>query len=553
MEILDDKLNKEKVSILNETIQLRFLHIFLIKCCKFFSKTIYEFEDFSKFPFMIKSLTDLDFCLKYFFFRIYGFYKDPLYKMRCRGSLEKLDKRIPIFYLYCSIKHNKNDALNYISKEEQEIMNKTLIIKDFFVIGNKNFQNKIKTIENYYIHRKIFYITMDKIRENIKDEISKCGKYRNFSYIFIMKSEDDEKNFKEIYSIINEFALNVMLIIYFEDKKTLINKKFMMTSNNNPVFLANDVEEINNFIISQENCDCGRCFQNLSSKIINFFKGKESVNNHFPKTCDKLNIEDGWELADLVPKEFFNVKNLSINGFSDIDSICFNFFELYKENGIEDLFFRKYCQYLSFNLLTEMIVSKNLFLILKQFCYAYTIDEDKNSLFYILNKTLRSSDISKIQKFFCLISCLNTALETQIIKSYKGEVFRATHIEKDFIENKIIVGNVLTNLSFWSATKSNKIVENYLKDEKRNILFVITTTGENIDIDFEQMSNFDEKEVLFLPYSKYEIKSKEKKNFNNKEIYEIKLEQMEKKDERGNIKPLNITSEETYRIFDFIK
>ena len=247
------------------------------------------------------------------------------------------------------------------------------------------------------------------------------------------------------------------------------------------------------------------------------------------------------------------MKNLSINGFSDIDSICFNFFELYKENGIEDLFFRKYCQYLSFNLLTEMIVSKNLFLILKQFCYAYTIDEDKNSLFYILNKTLRSSDISKIQKFFCLISCLNTALETQIIKSYKGEVFRATHIEKDFIENKIIVGNVLTNLSFWSATKSNKIVENYLKDEKRNILFVITTTGENIDIDFEQMSNFDEKEVLFLPYSKYEIKSKEKKNFNNKEIYEIKLEQMEKKDERGNIKPLNITSEETNRIFDFIK
>ena len=41
--------------------------------------------------------------------------------------------------------------------------------------------------------------------------------------------------------------------------------------------------------------------------------------------------------------------------------------------------------------------------------------------------------------------------------------------------------------------------------------------------------------------------------FNKKEIYEIKLEQMEKKDERVNIKPINITSEETYRISDFLK
>ena len=553
LEILENKLEEEKVSILNETTHLKFLHIFLIKCCKYFTKIIYGFEDYSKFPFMIKSLNDLDFCLKYFFFRIYGFYDDPIYKMRFRGAINKLDKRKPIFYTYSSIKHYENEALKYISKEQLQIMNKTLLIKDFFVIGNKKFQDKIKTIENYYIHRKIFYLTMEQMRNSVENEVENYGKYRNFSYIFIMKAEEAELNFKEIYSIINEFALNIMLIIYIEDKNTLINKNVLMDLRNIPVFLANNIEEIKDFIISQENCNCGRCFLNLSSKMVNILKGIETIGKYFPKTCDSINIEDGWELADLIPKEFFNIKNLSINGFSDTDSIAFNFFELYKENGIEELFFDKYCQYLSFSLLTEIIVSKNLNIIIKQFLYAYTLDEDKNSLFYILNKTLRSGDVSKMQKYFCLIYALNMLLKAKIIKYFNGEVLRATHLEKDFIEEKIIVGNVLTNLSFWSATKSEKIAKNFLKDAKRNILFIINSKGENIDIDSEKISSFNEEEVLFLPYSKYEVKSKEKKIFNNKEIYEVKLEQMDKQDERGNIKPLNIASEEIYRIFDFIK
>jgi hypothetical protein len=76
---------------------------------------IYDFDDISKFPSMIKCLGDLDFCLKYFFFRTYGWFQDQLYKMRCRGALDEIDKRIPLFYIYSSFKRQKVDALKLIS------------------------------------------------------------------------------------------------------------------------------------------------------------------------------------------------------------------------------------------------------------------------------------------------------------------------------------------------------------------------------------------------------------------------------------------------------
>ena len=58
---------------------------------------------------------------------------------------------------------------------------------------------------------------------------------------------------------------------------------------------------------------------------------------------DKLNVEDGWELVDSVPKELFNLKFLSVDGTSNVDTIAFNLYKLCKENKIESVFFKKYC------------------------------------------------------------------------------------------------------------------------------------------------------------------------------------------------------------------
>ena len=58
-----------------------------------------------------------------------------------------------------------------------------------------------------------------------------------------------------------------------------------------------------------------------------------------------------------------------------------------------------------------------------------------------------------------------------MIKSYEGEVFRATQLDIDFIKNEITVGKFLTNLSFWCATKDRKRVEYFLDQEKKIFYF----------------------------------------------------------------------------------
>ncbi len=260
LKVLVQKLEMEKVSILDETVHLKFLQIFLLKYCKIFTKMVYDFDEFSKYPIMIKYLEDIDFCLKYFFFRTYGRFKDPIYHMRCKGTLDDTDKRIVIFYIYSSFKKAKEKALKNISKEEFDVMNKTLIIKDFIVIGNKKFHNNIKTIETDIIHKKIAYLSMNQVRDYLKNEISKNIKYRSFSYIIIIKAQEAENHFNELVSLKHDFTLKIILIIFIDNINLLINKKILLEISNIPTFFAYNINEIKNYIISQENCSCGRNF-----------------------------------------------------------------------------------------------------------------------------------------------------------------------------------------------------------------------------------------------------------------------------------------------------
>ena len=135
---------------------------------------------------------------------------------------------------------------------------------------------------------------------------------------------------------------------------------------------------------------------------------------------------------------------------------------------------------------------------------------------------------------------INSSFKEGIIKSYKGTVFRGTKSENKYIEEKIKAGNVLANLSFWSASKKREIAENFLKG--KNILFVIETRKNNIDIDEEQISKFEEEEVLFLPFSKFLVKSREYIIFNGKQIYVVKLEGLDDQHERKKIKQIPMTN-----------
>ena len=53
----------------------------------------------------------------------------------CYRTLYEVDKRIPIFFVYCKLNKDKEFALKEISQQNFNILNETLRIRDFIVIG----------------------------------------------------------------------------------------------------------------------------------------------------------------------------------------------------------------------------------------------------------------------------------------------------------------------------------------------------------------------------------------------------------------------------------
>lgn len=301
LSFLFGKLAEEKVSILEENVHLKFLHSFLKKFAKLNATTFItecKFENFNRFPTMIKYLMDIDFCLKYFFCNIYGYFKDKSSFININSSVMGIDKRINNYSLYFSLNSYKNIALKFVNENDFSTLNESLKILDFIVIGDTNFHQIIKNIENNFTHKKIPYLAMSDVRPYLISK--KQAKYRNFSYFIIIDIKEVQNVFKELYTLRNEFALSLILIIYNENEKILINKRPLQIMAHMSIFIANKTNEIINYINCQEFLNCGASFDTNSSDAINEYQKNIDKNIKIPKIemenenkVEKLNTEDG--------------------------------------------------------------------------------------------------------------------------------------------------------------------------------------------------------------------------------------------------------------------
>ena len=106
LNVLVNKIIEEKVSILEEIISLKSMQTFLIKSVKLWAKITvkFEYDNYCKFPLIIKNLMDIDFCLKLFFVYIYALFESKQYRIKCTSAVNEVDKRIDSFQIYCSSK-----------------------------------------------------------------------------------------------------------------------------------------------------------------------------------------------------------------------------------------------------------------------------------------------------------------------------------------------------------------------------------------------------------------------------------------------------------------
>ena len=174
----------------------------------------------------------------------------------------------------------------------------------------------------------------------------------------------------------------------------------------------------------------------------------------------------------------------------------------------------------------------------KYYAKLYTAD---SNFYRDINKDL---GLNKKEKYLQYIKTLYDGVKLKSLPLASDNIlYRGAKISKD--EIKIIKSNlkkkikdlpssIVFSKSFLSFSKDKKVAEKFLKNKNNNInlskvLFVLEkddNIGYNLSThsDIEKISFFpNEREVLFFPFSSFEIKDIKEINIENEKGYEIKL------------------------------
>ena len=82
----------------------------------------------------------------------------------------------------------------------------------------------------------------------------------------------------------------------------------------------------------------------------------------------------------------------------------------------------------------------------------------------------------------------------------------------------------MVNTQFWSTSKDVQIAKKFLMNSTFKNTFIICKEAKtNIDIDFEKLSPYNEKEVLFLPYTEFKVEKVSTQIYSGKKIFIIEM------------------------------
>ena len=253
--------------------------------------------------------------------------------------------------------------------------------------------------------------------------------------------------------------------------------------------------------------------------------------------------DNGWDMKkDINTNVFDLIKVEKVLGAVRSDIFVRNMYKVYKENNCLNLYFKYYGNYFG----ADHIVEETATILTnsKMFLYAYTLEENNGKSFYsLMNNDFRSGNAEKICRYLPEIKIIYDLIKGNYLKSYEGDVYRATYFKKELID-KIKSGEKMFNASLWSSSKKLSVAKKFLFKYKKNILLhTKVIKGNNVDIHLERLSQYpSEEEILFLPFCCFEIKSFKKVKENNLEYYELELIFCEEENKRNKIE--NVKSHE---------
>ena len=370
-----------------------------------------------------------------------------------------------------------------------------------------------------------------------------------YFYFLIIKFEEYKTNFETILMLTYFTGITFLVFIYIENENEIkINKNmfgFLIS-----IVLVYSNEDILNYLSQKRN------FSNFLEKpdLDDFLDIK------IPKITFEQSAEDQYEDGCFELAETFDVdliKNkflLSFGSFIDFGSeISKNIYYIYKDHNALDLFFRQNCIYFGWNLYQELD-SLNICFV-KRFLYIYCREESpsEKSFYRIINEDLRTRDPRKIYRCINILALINAIIKGGWLTIFEGKVYRATKLDEKLIM-KLNPGAKMVNTSFWSTSKDFKVAEKFMIEQNfRNSIIICKATKNNIDIDFEQLNPFNEKEVLFLPFTEFIVEKVSYKIQYGRKVFIIELIELDNDNfvNPKNMQVENINSIPVDKIIEF--
>ena len=377
---------------------------------------------------------------------------------------------------------------------------------------------------------------------------------KRFEFLTYEKVDDGIEKLKDIFFedtyLIVSGSLYPEFISYFKDNlkdiytipKIIIfcsNKGNFMKRNMNfkeyfehPYFNAGGIQtkfsEVMDFVLNK-------------NKKISFDKEKkyEEYNKNDELIDRKKNIE---EYIDKKEKLYLPLYYKTLIKITDEDNI----------DEYNQYLYKKFLNNIKINNLLSPIINLSKIpneLLCKYYTRLYTLD---TPLYKEMNKNLRKGNVEEYKNFIKVmyeglkLNCLSSSFNETL---YRGTSIKKSEIEiiKKYLNKKIedLPGAIVYSKTFLSFTENVNNAKSFLgflghtsNNEISPVLYILEKDN-NIDeslltnVDCEKISPFQEKEILFLPFSCFEIKDI-RENLGGYEINLLYLGKYEK--ELGKIK-----------------
>ena len=212
---LNEKILNNECILYNKN-ELKKLHIFLLQLI---SNSIgFSFGDvknFYNYYQIANYLRDFDICLILGIQQIILFINNKKYNFvdELYISLLSSNSRYPTYCMYLGFLTYQKIFPNSLFKENQNVINKSLTIKDFIIVGNIIFHKKIKPIGKYIKFKSFRYMRIEKISNYLNlRKIAERKIIYTYFYFLIIGFKEFQKNLENI--ILLSFKTGIIFYVF---------------------------------------------------------------------------------------------------------------------------------------------------------------------------------------------------------------------------------------------------------------------------------------------------------------------------------------------------